>query len=150
MEEEVPVRELLPVPQRGLGYGYVCDAIVPLCKLARPYFLQPLIGKYGPWERTATKEWWEDRDEQLRFAQLFSRDLFDDMAYRRLPTHLDEERPWKYYSSKVLNTFLMTHGQTELDMQLGELSDIALPQYVPDRKSSLLVDKVLLSMRLCM
>jgi len=134
-------RELIPIPQKGLGLGNVCDRIEALSLLTRPYFLQPLIGANGPWDHRPTKDWFLDRREQLRFAQIFSRPLLDE-GLRAVRGACDDEGdgvPLGSYSSKVMFTFRNTHEPTELDMQFGELTDVCLPQYATDRQSSLLL-----------
>ena len=135
-------RELIPIPQKGIGLGNVCDRIDALSALTRPYFMQSMIGVNGPWENRATKEWFLDKREQLRYAKLFSRSLLDE-GLRDVEGASDDTGDGVgegNYTSRVLFTFRNTHPQTELDMQLGELSDACLPQYSTDRQSSLLLN----------
>jgi len=141
--EEVNLeRELIPIPQKGIGLGNVCDRIDSLSALTRPYFMQSMIGVNGPWDNRATKDWFENKNEQLRYAQLFSRSLLDE-GLRDVEGASDDSGDGVgegNYTSRVLFTFRNTHPQTELDMQLGELSDVCLPQYSTDRQSSLLLN----------
>ena len=131
-DSEEERRELIPIEQKGLGIGSMCDRIERLSILTRPYFLQSMINKEGPWSFRWTKDWFDDKREQLRFAKLFSRPLFEEEA--------EEAQVLKNFTSRVLFTFCNTHEQTEIDVQVGELSDVCIPQFSGDRQSSLLLD----------
>ena len=117
--EEEKVREIIPIPQKGLGRNCLVDRIPLLGALVTPYFKQSLIGPNGPWERRETLEWFRNSSEQLEYAQLFHRPLTDETATRRLASHVSDDKPWVNSSSRVLHTMICTHEQTELDKKLG-------------------------------
>jgi len=79
-----------------------------------------------------TLDWYNDKREQMRFARLFSRPLLDPES--------EQGEVIDNFTSRVLFTFCNTHEQTELDVQIGELSNVCLPQFQGDRQSALLLD----------